>query len=180
MSNDFRPIHQELRAQGFDVEQTKQGHFKVKRGVHQVTFSESGDPRALQNTLGYLKRIGFVWPPPNKRNGRTELPLERCPSCGTEGWDPKLGLCSECEKRGVLVLPGEPRSNRSELDELYESVKTAQELWALEKRAYMDAAARVQTAIAERDRASAALDAAQRECESLTQRLLKGLEKLGA
>jgi len=63
---DYRPLINELIAQGWTIDETAQGHWKAvppDRTKPLVHFAMSDDPRGLRNTVRDLKRAGFVWPP---------------------------------------------------------------------------------------------------------------------
>lgn len=66
---DYRQLLDELRSQGWDVEQTTQGHWKAvppDKAKSVVHFSTSADAHALKNALSDLKRSGLIWPPPTR------------------------------------------------------------------------------------------------------------------
>lgn len=115
MSNnkDFRPILAELKAQGWEVEQTKQGHYRAvppdpsKSLVH---FAASLEPHALKNTVHDLRRSGFDWPPP-RRSGSGGVATE-------PEW-------YETENEAVLVTPCEVESKEQAMERLWAELKEA-------------------------------------------------------
>src|SRR5574342_225102 len=70
--SDFDKLRTELKHQGFNLEQTNRGHWAAySPDGRKATFSDSGDPRAIKNTISDLRKIGFEWPPsPKKKIGR--------------------------------------------------------------------------------------------------------------
>lgn len=77
-AKEFRPILEQLALQGWRVEMTASGHWRAappdpsKPVVH--FSSKSSDYRAVENTIHDLKRSGFEWPPPSKREARERDP----------------------------------------------------------------------------------------------------------
>jgi hypothetical protein len=73
MSHELDPVIDELKKQGFILTKTSNGHFsaKSKTGTGGIVhFSYSGDIYAFRNTIRDLKKIGFIWPPPDApKNG---------------------------------------------------------------------------------------------------------------
>lgn len=143
-NKDFRPVIDELKTQGWEVEQTSQGHWKAvppDKSKPVVHFSGSLEPRALKNTISELKRSGFDWPP--KRPEREKTALD-------EWW-------LEDEE-------AEPAKEKPNLDELYESLKEAKGYLDLtgeqlaECRAKLDEAkVQYEEAMAEHEKAMKAL-----------------------
>jgi predicted RNA binding protein YcfA (HicA-like mRNA interferase family) len=64
MSSDQRKLEKALKAQGFEVVPTKNGHKTVrKNGVRVTTLPGSAsDHRTMKNCLADLRRAGFQWP----------------------------------------------------------------------------------------------------------------------
>lgn len=71
MSNvpSVRELLGELKDQRWNVERTKNGHYKALApdGKGISTFADTNEPRAMKNCIADLRRHGFVWPP--ERNG---------------------------------------------------------------------------------------------------------------
>ena len=65
MDKDMKKLFAALEEQGFTVEQTKNGHFTVKKDGQRVTTfaGTASDSRSMKNGIGYCKRAGFKWPP---------------------------------------------------------------------------------------------------------------------
>ncbi|MFJ2780200.1 hypothetical protein [Kitasatospora sp. NPDC087315] len=61
MNKDLRDLVKKLTKQGFEVGQTKSGHYAVrKNGARVATLPGSpSDHRAMANVLAVLKRAGF-------------------------------------------------------------------------------------------------------------------------
>lgn len=66
VSGDLRRILKALEDQGFTVDRTKSGHWLIRdvegRAVATIAGTAS-DHRSWRNSLSYLRRAGFVWPP---------------------------------------------------------------------------------------------------------------------
>ena len=65
MDKDLKKIVKALKAQGFDVEQTKRGHVIVSRdGRFVCAFAGTpSDWRGIKNSIAAARRAGFRWPP---------------------------------------------------------------------------------------------------------------------
>lgn len=152
-SKDYKAIVEELRRQGWTVELTTQGHNKATPPDSNQTivhFSTREDHHALRNIIRDLRRRGFIWPPPCKK----EIAVER-----------RL----EAEARPVIEAATEPEPAQSEtpearMDRLFAELKDAKTLAALTEehaeqcKAKVEEAARILTVAAqERDAAAMAL-----------------------
>lgn len=141
-NKDFKPIIRELRAQGWEVEPTSQGHYRARppdQTRQIVHFSMSNDPRALKNTLSNLRASGFRWEEPERR--ATPETREQTP-------------------RAPAATPAPAEPAEPDMDQLFESLKAAkvaaQESSELEKLAVQELArAENQLRQAQRDRAAA-------------------------
>lgn len=63
-SVDWKTIHKKLREQGWRLETTTKGHtkaFPADPTQRLVVLSDSGDHRAIHNSLRELRASGFVW-----------------------------------------------------------------------------------------------------------------------
>lgn len=121
--SDFDKLRTELRRQGFAVERTSRGHHRVTAADGgQTVFSDSEDHRAFKNTIADLKKIGFAWPPIDKRiNGNGHMPPVPCPSCELVVFDTVAGNCDN---------PKCPSHQPLDTDSLYLEVKAMRELVA--------------------------------------------------
>lgn len=75
MNKEMRPILHELERQGWELEDTNNGHTTARppdKSKPLVTLSRCIEPRAMMNTISQLRRSGFIWPPPQ--------PLRRVPT----------------------------------------------------------------------------------------------------
>lgn len=73
-SLDWRSVLKELRVQNWTLSKNNNGHWKAvppDPSLPLVTFSESGDPRAIKNTLRDLRDSGFQWNEREPRSVRT-------------------------------------------------------------------------------------------------------------
>jgi hypothetical protein len=64
---DVEHVVREARKQGFIVDRTSTGHWRLRTadGVFVVMLAGTpSDSRGLLNALARLKRAGMVWPPP--------------------------------------------------------------------------------------------------------------------
>ncbi len=97
LGSDWAKIQVALAQQGFQVTRTGSGHFKAKAPDPTkplVTFSQGGNARSIKNTLADLRRIGFMWPPPERSGAALSRELAVCPGCKRLTWDVKLGDCT--------------------------------------------------------------------------------------
>lgn len=64
MGSDFKKLVKALKAQGYEVEPTKGGHYGVsKNGRRVATLAGTpSDRRGWLNALAQLRRSGFHWP----------------------------------------------------------------------------------------------------------------------
>ncbi|MFH0246378.1 hypothetical protein ACGRHY_29055 [Streptomyces sp. HK10] len=60
-SKEVKQLIKKLESQGFTVEATRKGHYKVSRKGAFVTYlpGTPSDHRSLKNCLSYLKRAGY-------------------------------------------------------------------------------------------------------------------------
>lgn len=65
MKKELKRIIRELLRQGFEVERTSKGHYRVYLdGVWVTTLPGTpSDWRSFKNSLAAAKRAGFQWPP---------------------------------------------------------------------------------------------------------------------
>ncbi|WP_128970262.1 hypothetical protein [Rhodococcus opacus] len=65
LDKDTKAVLKALKEAGFEIRKSKNGHPMVYKDEKLITtFSGSAsDPRSFRNTLSYLKRVGFEWPP---------------------------------------------------------------------------------------------------------------------
>lgn len=65
VNKDLKKIFKALKAEGYTIHPTKGNHYEVRLdGVRVSTFGgTASDHHAIRNSLGPLKRLGFVWPP---------------------------------------------------------------------------------------------------------------------
>jgi hypothetical protein len=67
---DYDIILEELTNQGWRVEQIRTGYYRAYNPTDKtkapVSFSRSGDPRAVMRTVHDLKKAGWLWPPPKE------------------------------------------------------------------------------------------------------------------
>jgi hypothetical protein len=70
MASEWDPLIDELKNQGFVLERTEGNHWRCKPpGKGGMThFSQSGDHAAFRNVVTHLRKLGFVWPPPDSRS----------------------------------------------------------------------------------------------------------------
>lgn len=65
MADDFKSIRNALKAQGWQVEQTKSGHYKCippdRTKPIVISAGSPSDRRALDNFIARLRRSGFIW-----------------------------------------------------------------------------------------------------------------------
>lgn len=176
---DWRDLHTALRAQGWTIEQTTRGHYKAmgpQKGL--VHFSDSGDHRAILNTLTELRRNGFKWPPPATRRRNGHATLESCPVCKQQAWDSATGECSACRVRAESSEPAakqEPPSGGDNLDRLLEDARAAKVLLSAATTQHTAACAGFERAKAELDAAAKELQEAHTQFEQAKKRLVEGL-----
>lgn len=128
-ARDFRPIVTELRLQGWTVEKTERGHWRAtppdaSKGL--IHFSESDDPHALMNTLRDLKRQGFQYPPPSKK----QLAGERRLNAVASPEDEAAPDSDEFFSMPLAPVP-EPAGPPTNMDEAYAALKDARETLTL-------------------------------------------------
>lgn len=183
--SDFDKLRTELKEQGFIVEKTNRGHWKAtqpnrgnwqvaRNGTGTVTFSESNDPRAIKNTISDLRKIGFEWPPTNKKNGNgrseDELGYEMgpCPHCHMQTFNLRAGACENM---------GCPTRAPQDTDALYAEVKAVKELMATAQDEFKKKQEACERAAVELQDAKAQYDDFKRTHERLKQQLIKALEE---
>lgn len=163
-NKDFKPIITELQVQGWTVEKTGQGHFKAVPpvgGLPIVHFSGSYDRHAIKNTLHDLKKSGFQWPPPSKKE--VAASRESSPSM-TDEFEDFLG---EEDSTPTPTQPAGPaESQEQRMDRLWTDLKEAKGYLTLadehldETRRQLEAAQRAyDEAQVERDKAAEKLRA---------------------
>lgn len=76
---EFRDIFDAMRNQGWTLTKTSRGHWKClspHSGTQPVFMSDSGDHRAVKNTIRDLTKNGLIWPdPPKVRTPLTSIGL---------------------------------------------------------------------------------------------------------
>jgi hypothetical protein len=74
---DIKDILRAAIAQGWEIRKTTQGHFRAvpPDKTKPVVFigGNTGDFRAIKNTLAQLRRSGFIWPPPIGEDSPTDI-----------------------------------------------------------------------------------------------------------
>ena len=60
-SKEVRQLIKKLERQGFDVDPSKSGHYKVRKNGRLITTlaGTPSDSRSLKNAMAVLKRAGF-------------------------------------------------------------------------------------------------------------------------
>lgn len=74
MVKDLDRLRKAAEEQGFEVVQLKSGHWAVftAHGTHVTGLpSTPSDHRGYDNALSALRRAGFIWPPPSKKEMRS-------------------------------------------------------------------------------------------------------------
>lgn len=123
---DWRELQRALVDQGFEVSRTEGNHYQARAptGGRLVHFSESDEPRAFKNTVGDLRRVGFVWPPPEKERVAPAATFAECPICRERSFDTAAGVCIRCpHPRLQKALGPEPVDTPLGLDEAFAEVK---------------------------------------------------------
>ena len=172
-AKEFREIIAELRYQGWNVNQTTQGHYKAcppdktKEIIH---FSLSTDTHAQLNTIRDLKKQGFQWPPPSK-NEQAGTRRER-PAPLTQKLDLSGVLASgdgaaappSAEQLVINDLPPIVETEEARMDRLFKELKDAKVYAVLTedhvkecKRAVEEATRALAEAAREHDAAAEAL-----------------------
>ena len=66
MNKDMRTLISALEDQGFVLKSTRRGHLMVYLDGRLVTTmaGNPGDVRSIRNAVAYLRKAGFMWPPP--------------------------------------------------------------------------------------------------------------------
>lgn len=147
---DYKMIAEELRRQGWTVDQTTRGHYKAvpPDPKHQmVHFSHSDDHHALLNIIRDLKKRGFIWPAPSKK----ELAVERRLEAESRPSEPEI---IPDTPSGVHVTPP-AESPEVRMDRLFHELKDAKVLAALTEEQFQECQRRVEEAtraLAEADR----------------------------
>jgi hypothetical protein len=132
---NYAEVVRELERQDWRVETTKRGHYRAfpPDGGDVVLFSDTEDRRGQKNALSALRRQGFVWPPPSKKD----------------------------KSSARAAAPPAPRSPPS-LDDLFEELKGAKAELESAQLVYAQAEQAEQEAQAKLQRAKDNLDAAER------------------
>jgi hypothetical protein len=118
VGKDIKFVITELERQGWEVERTSQGHWrarpsdKTKQLVH---FSTSDDRHSLKNVLADLRRSGFEWPPPSKKEERSERPSQ--PGMDVDDFD--FSPMTD----PVPVVPSPPETQEQIMDRLWTDLK---------------------------------------------------------
>lgn len=151
----YREIIDALLRQGWEVEQTTQGHYRAAppdRSQGIVHFSTSEDPHALMNTIRDLKKRGLTWPLPSKK----DIAVERRLEAEARPSEPEVDVID-----AIKPLTETPEAR---MDRLFAELKDAKILAALtedhaeECKRKVEEATRVLTLAAqERDNAAIAL-----------------------
>lgn len=65
MNKEMREVVKALRDQGFEVRVTSRQHVQVLKDgkVVGIFAGTASDHRSFRNSLAYLRRAGFRWPP---------------------------------------------------------------------------------------------------------------------
>lgn len=144
-NKDFKPVIAALRDQGWDIEQTSQGHYRAKPtdpNAQLVHFSTSNEPRALKNTLQELRKSGFVWPPPPKSRPSDE------PSADDQWYldngpdsEPESTPIAETHEDKMERLWNELKEAKTWFALTDDTMRSAQEQLALAQKAFDEAAA---------------------------------------
>lgn len=114
-----KELIRELRKQDFEVDQTSQGHYRVKPpdpDASIVHMSDSRDPRAWKNSVSQLRKSGFVPPWEEKEDEEEETDsvksdyLERLLSTYnevTKNVAHQLVFTRESNKKWLVTIPKE-------------------------------------------------------------------------
>lgn len=131
-NTDYRPIIKALKQQLWRLESTSKDHIKAfppNLADSMVCFSlNSGDPRALKNTIQDLRKSGFVWPW-SPKNEIFNLTQEELPVMKAE-----IVIPTE-EKAAEPLMTEVPKS----VDQLFSDLKDSRTYAALAKEALLDA-----------------------------------------
>lgn len=144
VNKEMRPILQELRNQGWKLEDTNNGHARARPPDPKhdiVVFSRCEEPRAIKNVISQLKKSGFIWPPPPRERNSTN------PDELIEGLDLDQGPVSQ------PPVSSPPVTLVNIEDQLYAKLRDARENFRLSKLVHDEAATRARLACAEADRA---------------------------
>ena len=162
VNKEMRPIIQELRAQGWKLEDTNNGHARARPPDPRhdiVVFSRCEEPRAIRNVISQLKKSGFIWPPPPRERTTTnpnEL-IERLDLDPSPVSQPPTSQQPVSQQPVVLV---------NLEDQLYAALRDARENFRLSKLVHEEAAARARAACEEADRAQAEVVRCSKELEA--------------
>lgn len=71
---DFRKVTKAAKDQGWSIDATKSGHprFTNPQGEWETFSGTPSDVRAIHNFVQALRRKGFEWPPPSKKQLRAK------------------------------------------------------------------------------------------------------------
>jgi hypothetical protein len=171
---DFKPILTALRQQGWQLEQTMQGHWRATApdAAHGIVhFSTSDDPHAQKNIVRDLRKRGFVWPAPAKNilasarhaQGQQEEPsVELAVAVAALATEPPPEAPPPAPAPDVT--PVCPNVMEASMDQLFVELKEAKQFFALTDEhlvecevKFKEAQKAVADAIQERERAAAVL-----------------------
>lgn len=72
LKQDLQDVFTAAKAQGFILETTRGGHYKLIKGNRAIVApSTPSDHRGLKNLISHMRSVGFEWPPPKKQSGGT-------------------------------------------------------------------------------------------------------------
>ncbi len=71
---DLDKIIRAARDQGWEVERTQKSHWSFTNpdGATYITSGTASDVRSVRNALAGLVRLGLQWPPPSKKQLRSQ------------------------------------------------------------------------------------------------------------
>lgn len=168
-AKEIRPILAALRAQGWKLGRTTQGHWEASppdETLGLVYFTDSDEPRALKNAVRDLKKRGFEWPlAPKPRVARPKKQEEKPKEEPVAAVAPVI-VMSEPENKPEVELRIVPLEAplEHEMDRLFMELKEAKQYSALAEAEYAEcraalnqAQARMQQATQAREEAAATL-----------------------
>lgn len=68
-SKELRDLFKACEEQGFEVERTRRGHWRVRDETGRAVATLAGtssSPSGWRNGLAHLKRAGLIWPPASR------------------------------------------------------------------------------------------------------------------
>jgi len=123
-SRDWRTVQDKLREQGWEVTQTQRGHYRAvppDRDKHIVHFSESTEPRSLQNAISDLRKQGLVWeddpPAPRKPKSTSQATVIAVHETIAEVFRPEAATVVEMSDRS--------EKDPADLDGIFAQLKEA-------------------------------------------------------